>query len=203
MNRRAFTLIELLIVVAIIGILAAIAVPNFLNARARANIARVWGDFKAISTALEMYAMDQNNGYPYTNTNQQSNPYPMRHLTTPIAYMSGFPAKDPFIPYHDTAGQPGGTLDKWWNPYWLVTYPVLVRYIDEAPKLRWQLGSVGPDHYFDCSPFVSPAVRHSACWLAYHPTNGLRSWGEIWMTGPSGITSDGANMDNRPDSIHL
>ena len=61
--RRAFTLIELLIVVAIIGILAAIAVPNFLNAQIRSKLAKVQADHKAISTALEAYFIDQN-AYP-------------------------------------------------------------------------------------------------------------------------------------------
>ncbi|MFH1737712.1 MAG: prepilin-type N-terminal cleavage/methylation domain-containing protein, partial [bacterium] len=53
-----FTLIELLIVVAIIGILAAIAVPNFLNAQTRAKIARIHADIKSLSTVMEAYYLD-------------------------------------------------------------------------------------------------------------------------------------------------
>ena len=65
LNKSGFTLIELLIVVAIIGILAAIAVPNFLNAQLKAKIAATESNMKAIGTALEMYSIDYGN-YPNT-----------------------------------------------------------------------------------------------------------------------------------------
>jgi prepilin-type N-terminal cleavage/methylation domain-containing protein len=61
--RKAFTLIELLIVVAIIAILAAIAVPNFLEAQTRSKVARVKSDMRSLATAIESYAVDTN-AYP-------------------------------------------------------------------------------------------------------------------------------------------
>ncbi len=83
----AFTLIELLIVVAIIGILAAIAVPNFLNAQVRAGVSRVKADFKAISTAMELYYLD-NNDYPPDVTGPNDETLSYRVLTSPIAYVN-------------------------------------------------------------------------------------------------------------------
>jgi general secretion pathway protein G len=59
-NQKGFTLIELLIVVAIIGILAAISIPNLLTAMQRAKQKRSMADMRTIATAWEARATDVN-----------------------------------------------------------------------------------------------------------------------------------------------
>src|SRR5437762_11457132 len=63
---KGFTLIELLIVVAIIGIIAAIAIPNLLNAIQRGKQKRTMSDLRSIGTAVESYQVD--NGFPVRQT---------------------------------------------------------------------------------------------------------------------------------------
>lgn len=58
MNKKGFTLIELLIVVAIIGIVAAIAIPNLLTALQKGKQKATMGDIKSIGTAVESYITD-------------------------------------------------------------------------------------------------------------------------------------------------
>jgi general secretion pathway protein G len=58
MRTAGFTLIELLIVVAIIGLVAAIAIPNLINAINRARQKRTMADMRGIAEAVEMYQTD-------------------------------------------------------------------------------------------------------------------------------------------------
>src|SRR5690606_11789808 len=94
-HNKAFTLIELLIVVAIISILSAIAVPNFMEAQTRAKVSRTKADLRAIATGLETYRTDYNM-YPvvgnlrFPGSWDMSIPYGQRlkPVTTPIAYIT-------------------------------------------------------------------------------------------------------------------
>ena len=59
-RRGGFTLVEIMIVVAIIALLAAIAVPGFLRARKRSQASRVLNDLRLIDAAVDQYAIENN-----------------------------------------------------------------------------------------------------------------------------------------------
>src|SRR3954465_13978573 len=74
-NRGGFTLVEIMIVVAIIALLAAIAVPNFLRARKRSQATRILEDLRVIDSALDQYAIENNKGGAATLSCTDIQPY--------------------------------------------------------------------------------------------------------------------------------
>lgn len=116
-KKHAFTLIELLIVVAIIAILAAIAVPNFLEAQTRAKISRVKNDFRALGVAIEAYAVDYTKYPPSYQipgewVGSMALDFSLSVITTPVSYITSVAMKDPFglntMGKSGTAGAPRG-----------------------------------------------------------------------------------------------
>ena len=59
-SKAAFTLVEIMVVVAIIALLASIAVPNFLRARKRSQATRILEDLRVIDGAIDQYAIEAN-----------------------------------------------------------------------------------------------------------------------------------------------
>lgn len=183
--KHAFTLIELLIVVAIIGILAAIAVPNFLLAQTKAKIARVEGDLKALSTAMEMYKLD-NGDYPNSSTAASLQSLTrLEELTEPVAYIATIPI-DPFNKYgveghlspreyiyhNDTASEwPKGVFEQLRNHH----YGPGKRYPN------WIIIGFGPDQTTQDWD-EGGSIPWGA--VAYEASNGLVSRGDLYKFGP-------------------
>ncbi len=181
--KKAFTLIELLIVVAIIAILAAIAVPNFLEAQVRAKVSRCKSDMRNLANALESYFVDQNKyvteSFPVMGSLNESerSARGFKWLTTPIAYITAIPL-DPFTMKTTRWGKPGAYW--WYNwmernggslwPFTPASYP-------DYPWIwgswAWGIWGMGPD-----------AIANG--YLPYDSTNGTVSAGDILRLGPGG-----------------
>jgi type II secretion system protein G len=88
-SERGFTLIEMMIVVAIIAILVGILVPNFMRARAQAQTAACEANLKEIATALELYETD-NDHYPASGSVDPANTQLQAYLKqTPVDPVAG------------------------------------------------------------------------------------------------------------------
>lgn len=198
MKPRGFTLIELLIVVAIIGILAAVAIPNFMAAQTRAKVSRVKADLQAIKTALLEYEIDHEEIPGTRGPNPKrivdcATRWNLTCLTTPIAYLSNPVFEEPFNK------QQGGSPYPNYYQYWCSKRPerwkgdfmpdefiasFLPNQIDNRPPREPQNPSIRAEKWILCS--VGPSGTWASIWwtaapfVSYDPTNGLMSVGIIW-----------------------
>lgn len=211
MKTKAFTLIELLIVVAIIGILAAIAVPNFMNAQIRAKVARCQSDMKSLSTAIEQMRLDKG-FFPVDHWDDdtelgcerlrvdlggvgagpdceaRSTFAVLACLTSPVSYMSSLP-RDPF---YEQIGSLGncyryGDYETTYpapNHNFNALKPGAAEKLGMRPlgKNEYVMVGAGPDKEFGIGSGASDPTRG----IPYNPSNGLVSTGDILFRSGGG-----------------
>lgn len=177
--RAGFTLIELLIVVAIIAILASIAVPNFLEAQARAKVSRAQADLRTIITGLESYAVDWSEYPPTPMETLVDREQRLSPITTPVAYLSALPSEI------FTKGK--RSTYAYWSPSLndamkFATFTTMYYYLTEERRKRgrWVLFSRGPDIDYE----IAIEEGGEGVMMYYDPTNGTASSGDIMRFGP-------------------
>ena len=163
-NRRlGFTLIELLIVVAIIGILAAIAVPNFLLARLRAQVTAQTVDIRNLSDAFIRYKLDHPGLPSHIDGLKERRP-----LTTPVAYLNDL-YYDRFKPLNAPSDQWDGLIHA--EADWLS--PVYLRRDQRREYDR--LMKTGGVYLWARGPDTGDTLFN--CLSVYDTSNGIRSEG--------------------------
>lgn len=186
-KTKAFTLIELLIVIAIILILIAIALPNFLEAQIRARVTKAKGEIRSLGIAMESYALDFT-VYPSESEHDMfqrgRTEAGLAWLTSPIAYISSIP-EDPFgkasasqtdaaLYFYEMGGVEAGP-----------TYPKCF-----ACLKTWTIFTKGPDGNESDINSDQPhwgVPGNDLSVDSYNPTNGTSSEGDIFLYGGDGF----------------
>lgn len=210
-KRCAFTLVELLIVVAIIAILAAIAIPNLLDAMVRSKVSRTRADLRTVAVALESYAADNTKYPPMLGPNDgtgqaenQLNRYGSvrlnawrgvpQNITTPIAYLSSVPpdafkAKALATQTDDNATPDVGKAFANGNPFdESFVYHNVRQYVEHDQAggfLNADTAVFGQWRLYSFGPdqkFGAVYTLDLSPFMIYDPTNGSVSDGEIVRT---------------------
>ena len=199
--RSGFTLIELLIVVVILAILAAIGLPNLLQAQSRARISRARSDLRTYAAAIEAYTVD-NQRYPTSTTFLAHQD--LAALSSPVAYLTSAELRDPFgTPRVDVAS---GQTDNTVRGYTYAAYDDRSSFFNFAPsccpgqkvsvcsvvrRKAWSVASQGPNLRLDGAaelifrlcPMTNPEMLAALPDRIYDPTNGTISSGDLIRFG--------------------
>ena len=191
---------------AIIAILAAIAVPNFLEAQTRAKVSRIKSDMRTMATALESCQVDENSYPPvfmdgggdisgpkalaflqsqvnsgHTNPNVYDYiDVTGRALTTPVAYLTSIPHPSPFQQQLEFFRDRGFLFLK--APETGINPRADWWCFDDDwgnKDVTWALMDGGPNQVWFTNPETNPPFEVTK---AYDPTNGTISAGNIWRT---------------------
>ena len=185
-----------MIVVAIIAILAAIAVPNFLEAQTRSKVARAKADMRAVIGSIEAYRVDNNQYPPDGDDVATFNPMTdfdsrvrLRVITTPIAFITSLP-QDPFnvqklISDDPMTAQVLAVLFPGDPPYTYIYNTFgsdagglsptgILQPANHGRPDNFSLVSLGPNKEYD-SVIGYPII--------YDPTNGTTSAGDVLRSG--------------------
>lgn len=157
---KGFTLVELLVVVAIIGILAAVLTPRLLGYTERARQARALADLGSMKTVVEVYAADEGNGV-----------FPAKDQIGAVLQAKGI----------QWTGDAEGIKDPWGNPYY---YTAVIdantnqsQYIIVSPGLDGKLGTADDVFTTDkAQPTVGAADTQTFADLAAEPISAAASY---------------------------
>lgn len=204
--RRAFTYVELMIALTIIAILAAIAVPNFLEAKTRAQVARSKSELVVLKAAVEAYRLDVR-AYPPNQIAGEPNGADLIVLTTPIAYLTRLPYDVFTIP--DSRGpnsydeldefalynyfnaiqvDPEGALKvAMYDPQGETPEQPVDGYFEFSGFMATMIWGIGPGASLPATssnPYTTVMPDGTVQLLPYDPTNGTTSDGDIYITSP-------------------
>jgi general secretion pathway protein G len=182
-KQAGFTLLELMTVVAIIGILSAIAIPNFMNAAIRAKVAKAEADIENLVWSLEMYFVDFDE-YPTNQQTGKSLRGDLSRLTTPIPYMNVVP-RDIFLSPNKYERKEYIQAERDGNPnYRFINFlstdgnRVLLKQFGLEGSANYAMYSFGPGFSADCDPMIPNTF------IKYNPSNGTTSHGAVLSFGP-------------------
>jgi len=188
---KAFTIVELIIVIAIISVITAIAVPNFMSANIRAKVSGVRSEMGSIAIALEDYKID-NKSYPSQPEDSGLGPDEIAEADKSISETTVAGLGKLIYPTTSDKTEvylsriPGDPFNKKGEEDWdgdSEAHNHHYSYFTSGDQC-WTLVSYGPDKDGDITDYDSAKNAVNNGTDLYNPNNGISSGGDIVIIGP-------------------